>query len=129
MLLDHLVFAFALARGGAGTAGAVYEQLGYRAEKRPWRDVYLTGALELRDDIQGTTVDPRRAMGLLRNTPVERFLDSMTVRLDGPAADGKRLRFNFVFTDVGETHVLELDNSVLRHRGPSRRRMPTRPCA
>jgi len=40
----------------------------------------------------------------------------MTVRLDGPAADGKQLKFNFVFTDVGETHVLELENAVLRHR-------------
>jgi len=116
MLLDHLVFASPSHAAARELLAAVYEQLGYRAESGPWRDVYLTGALELRDDIQGTTVDPRRAMGLLRNTPVERFLDSMTVRLDGPAADGKRLKFNFVFTDVGETHVLELDNSVLRHR-------------
>jgi len=38
------------------------------------------------------------------------------VRLDGPAADGKRFKFNFVFTDLGETHVLELDNAVLHHR-------------
>ena len=45
----------------------------------------------------------------------------MTVRVDGPAADGKRYKFNFVFTDVGETHVLELGNGVLRHRraGPA----------
>jgi len=53
---------------------------------------------------------------LLLNTPVARFLDSMAVRLDGPAADGKRMKFNFVFTDVGETHVLELENAVLHHR-------------
>jgi alkyl sulfatase BDS1-like metallo-beta-lactamase superfamily hydrolase len=53
---------------------------------------------------------------LLRNTPVERFLTSMAVRLDGPAADGKHLKFNFVFSDVGETHVVELENAVLHHR-------------
>ena len=40
----------------------------------------------------------------------------MTVRIDGPAADGKRFKFNFVFTDVGETHVLEIENGVLHHR-------------
>ena len=27
---------------------AAYDQLGYQAESGPWRDVYLTGALELR---------------------------------------------------------------------------------
>jgi alkyl sulfatase BDS1-like metallo-beta-lactamase superfamily hydrolase len=115
-LLDHLVFAEPTHERARTLLAAVYEQLGYRAESAPWRDVYLTGALELREGVQGTTVDPRRAIGLLSNTPVERFLDSMTVRLDGPAADGKRFRFNFVFTDVGETHVLEVENAVLYHR-------------
>jgi len=115
-LLDHLVFAEPANARATALLAAVYEQLGYRAESAPWRDVYLTGALELREGVQGTAADPRRAVGLLRNTPVERFLDSMTVRIDGPAADGKRYKFNFVFTDVGETHVLELENAVLHHR-------------
>ena len=116
MLLDHLVFAEPSHAGARALLAAVYEQLGYRAESGPWRDAYLSGALELRDGVQGTAVDPTRAVGLLLNTPVARFLDSMAVRLDGPAADGKRMKFNFVFTDVGETHVLELENAVLHHR-------------
>lgn len=115
-LLDHLVFAEPRQERARMLLAAVYEQLGYRAESAPWRDVYLTGALELRKGVQGSVSDPRRAIGLLRSTPVERFLDSMTVRLDGPAADGKRFKFNFVFTDVGETHVLEVENAVLHHR-------------
>jgi alkyl sulfatase BDS1-like metallo-beta-lactamase superfamily hydrolase len=115
-LLDHLVFADPEHARAKELLARVYEQLGYQAESAPWRDVYLTGALELRSGVQGTAADPRRALGLLRSTPVERFLDSMTVRIDGPAADGKRFKFNFVFTDVGETHVLELGNGVLHHR-------------
>jgi alkyl sulfatase BDS1-like metallo-beta-lactamase superfamily hydrolase len=115
-LLNHAVFADPDDAESRGLLAAVYDQLGFRAESGPWRDVYLTGAYELRNGIQGSALDPRRAIGLLANTPVERFLDSMTVRLDGPKADGKRMRFNFVFTDVGETHVLELDNAVLHHR-------------
>lgn len=115
-LLDHLVFAEPANTRAKELLARVYEQLGYQAESGPWRDVYLTGALELRSGVQGTAADPRRAAGLLRSTPVERFLDSMTVRIDGPAADGKRFKFNFVFTDVGETHVLELENGVLHHR-------------
>jgi alkyl sulfatase BDS1-like metallo-beta-lactamase superfamily hydrolase len=114
-LLNHAVFADPTDRAAKALLAEVYDQLGFRAESGPWRDVYLTGAYELRNGIQGSALDPRRAVGLLANTPVERFLDSMTVRLDGPKADGKRLSFNFVFTDLGETHVLELDNAVLHH--------------
>jgi alkyl sulfatase BDS1-like metallo-beta-lactamase superfamily hydrolase len=115
-LLNHAVFADPGDGAAKALLATVYDQLGFRAESGPWRDVYLMGAYELRNGIQGTAVDPRAAVGLLSHTPVERFLDSMSVRLDGPKADGKRLRFNFVFTDLGETHVLELENAVLHHR-------------
>ena len=36
--------------------------------------------------------------------------------LNGPKADGNYYAFNFVFTDVDETHTLELENAVLHHR-------------
>jgi alkyl sulfatase BDS1-like metallo-beta-lactamase superfamily hydrolase len=37
------------------------------------------------------------------------------VRLIGPDADGVETVLNFVFTDIGETHVVELENAVLHH--------------
>jgi alkyl sulfatase BDS1-like metallo-beta-lactamase superfamily hydrolase len=114
-LLNNLVFAEPSNQEAKALLASAYDQLGYQAESGPWRDVYLTGAYELRNGVQGTAVDPRRAVALLANTPVDRFLTSMAVRLDGPAADGKHMKFNFVFTDVGETHVVELENSVLHH--------------
>jgi alkyl sulfatase BDS1-like metallo-beta-lactamase superfamily hydrolase len=40
----------------------------------------------------------------------------MATRLDGPKAEGKTMTVNFVFTDLGESHVLTLENSVLHHR-------------
>jgi alkyl sulfatase BDS1-like metallo-beta-lactamase superfamily hydrolase len=115
-LLNHLVFAGAADRAAKELLAAVYDQLGYQAESGPWRDVYLTGAYELRHGTQRTANEPRNALGLLLSTPAARTLDSMAVRLDGPAADGKRMKFNFVFADVGETHVVEIENSVLHHR-------------
>jgi alkyl sulfatase BDS1-like metallo-beta-lactamase superfamily hydrolase len=115
-LLNHVVFAEPANAAAKALLASVYDQLGFRAESGPWRDVYLTGAYELRNGAQGSALDPRRAVGLLRNTSVEQFLDSMSVRLDGPGADGKRMKFNFVFTDVGETHLLEIENAVLHHR-------------
>ena len=115
-LLNNLVFSDPGNAEAKRLLASAYEQLGYQAESGPWRDVYLTGARELNLGVQGTAIDPRRAVELLRNTPVDRFLTSMAVRLDGPAADGKRLKFNFVFTDARETHVIELVNSVLHHQ-------------
>jgi alkyl sulfatase BDS1-like metallo-beta-lactamase superfamily hydrolase len=115
-LLNNLVFAEPSNTEARALLASAYDQLGYQAESGPWRDVYLSGASELVNGVQGTAVDPRRAIELLRNTPVERFLTSMAVRLDGPAADGKHLKFNFVFSDAGETHVVELENAVLHHR-------------
>ena len=40
----------------------------------------------------------------------------MAVRLDGPAADGVALSVKVVFTDLGESHLLRIANSVLHHR-------------
>jgi len=115
-LLNNLVFAEPANVEAKALLATAYEQLGYQAEAGPWRDEYLSGARELRSGIPESVVDPKRMMELLRNMPADRFLLSMAVRLDGPAADGKHMKFNFVFTDVGETYVVELVNSVLHHR-------------
>ena len=114
-LLNHLVFAEPANRPARELLAAVYDQLGFRAESGIWRDIYLTAAYELRSDTRGSAADPRRTAALLADLPVDKFLDSMAVRLDGEAADGKRYTFNFVFTDVGETHVVRVENAVLHH--------------
>jgi alkyl sulfatase BDS1-like metallo-beta-lactamase superfamily hydrolase len=54
---------------------------------------------------------------VLRQTPVQRFFDSMATRLNGPEAEGVELRVDFVFTDLGESYRLDVDNAVLHH-GP-----------
>ncbi len=115
-LLNHLVFAEPDNAQAKALLASAYDQLGFRAESGPWRDFYLTGAYELRNGVSMTAIDPKKSVGLLLATPVDRFLDSMAVRLNGPEADGKRMTFNFIFDDVGETHVIELSNAVLHHR-------------
>jgi alkyl sulfatase BDS1-like metallo-beta-lactamase superfamily hydrolase len=115
-LLNHLVFAEPDDADAREALARVYDQLGYRAESGPWRDVYLTGALELRHGVQDGGASLASAKGLLLNLPPEQFFASMATRVNGPKADGKAMVLNFVFTDLGETHVLELANAVLHHR-------------
>ena len=47
-LLNHLVFADPDDAEARELLARAYDQLGYQAESGPWRDVYLTGAFELR---------------------------------------------------------------------------------
>jgi len=118
MLLNHLVFAEPQRADARGLLAQAYDQLGYQAESGPWRDEYLTGAYELRHSpppAGGPTVLAGRE-SLLAEIPVARFLDAMAARLNGPKAEGRHFVMNLVFTDLGETHVVELENSVLHHR-------------
>lgn len=115
-VLDHLVFAHPDDEAARELLARTYDQLGYRAESGPWRDVYLTAALELRHGISGGGLQPADAVDLLRHLPVERFFDAMASRVNGPEAAGQRIRLNFVFTDLGESYVLSLENAVLNHR-------------
>jgi alkyl sulfatase BDS1-like metallo-beta-lactamase superfamily hydrolase len=115
-VLNHLVFAEPGNGAARGLLARTYDQLGYQAESGPWRDAYLTAARELRHGVSGQGTQLADAMGLLRQIPLPRFLDAMAARVNGPKADGKHLIVNLVFTDLGETHVLELKNAVLHHR-------------
>jgi len=115
-LLNHLVFAEPERTDARELLARSYDQLGYRAESGPWRDVYLTGALELRHGVQGGDVDLANAGGLLQLLPLDRFFDALATRLDAAKADGKKLAVNFVFTDAGESWVLSVENSVLHPR-------------
>jgi alkyl sulfatase BDS1-like metallo-beta-lactamase superfamily hydrolase len=47
--------------------------------------------------------------------PIDLFFASMAARVDGARAAGKQLTLNFIFTDLGESYVLTLENGVLHH--------------
>lgn len=115
-LLDHLVFAEPDRADAAELLARAYDQLGYQAESAPWRDVYLTGALELR---HGVAIGPdpiADARGMLQSVPVPSFLDAIAVRLDGAAAEGRTDTITLVITDEDAAYSLSLDNGVLHHR-------------
>lgn len=114
-MLNHLVFAHPDDARARALLASVYDQLGYRAESGPWRDVYLTAALELRHGMTMSAIKPSDAAGLLERVPIERFFDAMAARIDGPEAAGQALTFNFVFTDLDETIVLRVENGVLNY--------------
>lgn len=115
-ILGHLVFAEPENESARMLLAKTYDQLGYQAESGPWRDIYLTGALELRQNGPSALTDTSSANGILAAIPISGFLDALAVRLQAEDVDGKEMIFNFTFTDLDKTHVVEIRNSVLNHR-------------
>ena len=115
-VLNHLVFAEPDNVKAKSLLAATYDQLGYQSESGVWRNVYLMGAYELRHGAPDKGVNIASFYEVLKQTPLSRLFDSMAVRLDGPAAEGKHFVVNIVFKDINECHVLTVENSVLHHK-------------
>ncbi|MEO1913240.1 MAG: alkyl sulfatase dimerization domain-containing protein [Myxococcales bacterium] len=114
-MLNHLVFADPTHTGARQALADVYDQLGYQAESGPWRDFYLTGAGELRGNALPASRDAITPIDIVQSMPTHLFFDALAVRLNGEEAADKDTVLNFVFTDIDETHVLEIENGVLHH--------------
>ncbi|QKW31568.1 MBL fold metallo-hydrolase [Nocardiopsis flavescens] len=112
-LLDHAVFADPGHEGARRRLADVYTALGHGCENATWRNAYLTGAREL---LGGPA--PRRrggGHGMLAALDVGSLLDSLAVRVDGPAAWDLDLRVDLRLTDQDRVWHVRLANGVLVH--------------
>ncbi|MER5768621.1 alkyl/aryl-sulfatase [Streptomyces sp. NPDC001985] len=115
-LLNHVLFAEPGHTGARELQIAVYESLGRAQENGTWRNIYLTGAKELRE--AGETVSRSGAPGaesveMLAGLATGSVFESMAVRLDGPRAAAHRLLLRWEFTDTREVWTLLVGNGVL----------------
>ena len=115
-LLKHAVYADPQHRAASELMARCFEQMGYMAESAPWRNFYLTGALELRQGPPDKGIPSSALLDMLQHTPIERFLEAMAANLNGPKAADASLKINLVFSDLGESYVLQIGNGVLHHR-------------
>jgi len=113
-LAQHAVFAEPASATARELLARSYEQLGYQAESGPWRDVYLTGAYELRHGVEARDVT-RAAGNILETIPLDMFFTAMATRLDAGEAGEFEAVLNFIFEDTGQTFVIEISNGVMRH--------------
>jgi alkyl sulfatase BDS1-like metallo-beta-lactamase superfamily hydrolase len=113
-VLNHVVFADENNAAAREKLAEVYTQLGYRAEAGTWRNIYLTGAQELR---HGAVKMPsqRLSLDLIRATPTHMMLDFAAVRFNPEKAKGQSFKINLVLTDVNEKHLITVENGVMIH--------------
>ncbi|MBT1444567.1 MBL fold metallo-hydrolase [Shewanella sp. JM162201] len=89
-----------------------YEQLGYQSEGAGWRNVYLSGAQELRIGIQSGEIKAASA-DVIANMPVTSLLDYMAIKIDSVKAQKHSFGINLVLPDINETIYVELANGNL----------------
>lgn len=111
---NHLVFADPANVAARNLQADALEQLGYQSESSLWRNMYVTGAHELRAGVH--TESGNRAADLVRALEPSMFFDLLAVRLDSDKAQGHDMLLNWVFTDRKAPFALTLRNGVLTYR-------------
>lgn len=119
---NHLVFAEPDNQAGREAQANVLEQLGYRSESAIWRNMYLTGAQELRQ--VASQQGARNTSDLTRAATPAMFMDVLAVRLDADKAVGHDMTLNWDFEDLDQHFALTLRNGVLTYRENSRHAKP-----
>ena len=89
-----------------------YEQLGYQSESAIWRNIYLTGAHELRQR-RPDTVPESGPSYLMMATPLSDFLDLLETTVVPEKASDAKLAFNLVDSISGDHFAVTLGNAVL----------------
>jgi alkyl sulfatase BDS1-like metallo-beta-lactamase superfamily hydrolase len=113
-LLNHLVFSDEANQAARERLAAVYTELGFESEAGTWRNIYLTGAQELRE---GVAKLPPGAMSLdvLAATTTSMLLDFAAVRVNPKKAAERAFKLNIELTDRDERHLITIENGVLVH--------------
>lgn len=113
--LNHVVFADPENAEAKNLLADALTQMGYQAESGPWRNFYLSGAKELRDGVVEAATPATASADIVRNLPLETYLDYLAVRLNHPEAAGQEIALNFVMPDVGEEFEVTVTNGVMNY--------------
>ena len=113
-LLNRIIFAGEGGDEAKALLATVYEQLAFRTEAGTWRNIYLTGAQELRSGVrQGGLSVANQA--IVAATPTAMLLDFVAVRLNPGPALASPFVLNLKVRDRNESHRIEVRNGVLIH--------------
>jgi alkyl sulfatase BDS1-like metallo-beta-lactamase superfamily hydrolase len=94
---------------------AASEQLGYQSEAGTWRGWYLSAAKDLREGVKPLPVLGFASPDTVAAMPLELFFDYLSIRLDGPKAEGKTIKLNLDFPDTKDKYLLVVQYGVLQY--------------
>jgi alkyl sulfatase BDS1-like metallo-beta-lactamase superfamily hydrolase len=113
-LLNHVVFADENNMAARERLADIYTRMGFESEAGTWRNIYLTGAQELR---HGAMKLPPTAMnvGILAATTTPMLLDFASVRVNPEKAAARVFKINIALTDRNEKILVTVGNGVMIH--------------
>lgn len=113
-LANRLVFADAGNQPARELLARAYERQAAGAESSLWRNMYLSGALELRSGVRPSR-GAGAALDLVRNTSTPMLLDLLSVRLDPDKVKDGAVSVDLVFPDRKERFRVTVRNAVLTY--------------
>ncbi|MGO4330085.1 alkyl/aryl-sulfatase [Cupriavidus sp. 2TAF22] len=122
---NELVFADPDNAAARALQADALEQLGYQSENATWRNVYLTGAQELRDGVDKKFSGGLGSPDLIRALTVPNFFDFLAARLNADKAAGRQMTLNWNFTDLQQRYAMTLRNSALTYLADTQAAQPT----
>jgi alkyl sulfatase BDS1-like metallo-beta-lactamase superfamily hydrolase len=114
-VVNHVVFAEPSNTAARELQANALEQLGYQSEAGTWRNLYLTGAQELRHGTPNVKLPSSASEDSIKAMSLDLFFNYLGVRLNGAKAGGTDVTLNWVFTDTKEQILLRLSNGALSH--------------
>ncbi len=113
-LLGKLVFADPANAAAKAALADALEQLGYRAESAPWRNMYLSAAQDLRGADKAPAAQTA-AFDVAKAMPMASLLDLLAVRLVPERVGDGRLTVAFVDPVAKTREFVTIENGVMIH--------------
>lgn len=112
-VFNHIVFANPADEAAKKWLASTYEQLGFQAEAGTWRNIYLTGAEELRSgNDRGSGVATTNAR-VLNSIPAVDLFDALAARFNPVRMTHNGGIIQFSFPDRGEIVNVDVGKSVM----------------
>lgn len=116
-VFNHVVFADPANEAAKNWLASTYEQLGFQAEAGTWRNIYLTGAMELRQGHKRGDATATTNARVMNSIPAIALFDAMAARFNPAKMAGNGGIIQFTFPDRSEAVSVDLGKSVMFPRG------------
>jgi len=91
------------------------EQLAYQSEAGTWRGWYLSAAKDLREGVKPVQIVTFASPDTVAAMPLELFFDYLSIRLNGPKAQGKTIKLNLDLPDTQDKYLLVVQYGALQY--------------
>ncbi len=112
-LLNKAVLADSKDAEAKEALARAYDQMGWQAESSLWRNMYLTGAGELRNGVPAPAQGGVGSPDVIANLPSQMIFDLLAVRLNADKAGDGALKVIFAFPERNERWRVTVRNGVL----------------